>query len=73
MARVGTSAGDGRRVEGMYSKRSSGGGEGEPRERNRRVAEQRDSAFARAPSLYKCSTRRKSGEGGHHGLDNGFR
>ena len=47
MARVRTSARDGRRVEGMYFKGSSGGGEGEPRERNRRVAEQR--GLARCP------------------------
>ena len=44
VARFRTSVRGGRRVEGMLSKRSSGGDEGEPRERNRRVAEQRGSA-----------------------------
>ena len=36
MARDRTSARGGQRVEGIYSKRSSGGGEGEPRESNQR-------------------------------------
>ena len=44
VARVRTSAGDGRRVEGVFSIRSFGNGEGEPRETNQRVAEQRGSA-----------------------------
>ena len=39
-----TSVRGGQRIEGMWSKRSSGGGEDEPRERNRRVVEQRGSA-----------------------------
>ena len=52
VARVRTSARDGQRVEGVYSKRSSGDGEGEPRERNMRVAEQRGSArCSRAQSV----------------------
>ena len=52
VARDRTSARGGRRVEGVWSKRSFGGGEGEPRERNQRVAEQRGPACcSRAQSV----------------------
>ena len=44
MARVRTSARDGRRVGGIFYKSSSGSGEGEPREKYQKVAEQRGSA-----------------------------
>ena len=65
VARVRTSARDGRRVEGMQSKRSYGGGEVNPWRGTGEWRGRGARRVARAPSRCKCSARRKSGDGGH--------